>query len=88
MWHKDVFNYESQVVGRGFIVIFGQHIMTNLKCVVVNVYAACNWHDKVALWEDLTNLKKAHQNLMWSVCGDFNAIRSANERKGVRESDS
>ena len=26
MWHKDVFYYDSHLVGRGFIAVFGQHI--------------------------------------------------------------
>jgi len=46
------------VVGRGFIALFGQHAKSNIKCALINVYAACNLNDKVALWEDLTNIKK------------------------------
>jgi len=60
MWHKQAFICERHVEGRGFIAIFGQHTSTKLKCVVVNVYAACNMTDKVALWEELTNMKNAN----------------------------
>jgi len=88
MWHKEVFSYDSHVVGKGFIAIVGQHLKAKCQCVVVNVYAACNLKDKVALWETLTTLKQSYVNLAWCVCGDFNAVRSEDERKGIRGSSS
>jgi len=84
LWHKDAFCYDNHVMGRGFIVIVGEHVKTKCKCVVVNVYAACNLYDKFDLWKELTGVKGAHQNLAWCLCGDFNAVRSEEERKGVR----
>jgi len=39
MWHKDAFCYDRHMMGRGYIVIFGQHILTKLNCVVINIYA-------------------------------------------------
>jgi len=71
--------------GKGFIAVFGNHVKTNTSCVVVNVYAACSLSEKKTLWEDLSNLKAASQESVWCLYGDFNAIRSRNERKGVRE---
>jgi len=88
MWHKEVFSYGSHVVGKGFIAIVGQHLKVKCQCVVVNVYAACNLKDKVVLWETLTTLKQSYVNLAWCVCGDFNAVRSEDERKGIRGSSS
>jgi len=76
------------VEGRGLIAIFGQHLKSKIKCAIVNVYATCNMKDEVALWEELTTMKSATQNVAWSFCGDFNAMRSSNERKGARESGS
>ncbi|XP_068476267.1 uncharacterized protein [Phaseolus vulgaris] len=49
-----------------------------------NVYAACNLQDKILLWEALTTLKQSYQNLAWCLCGDFNAVRRPEERKGIR----
>jgi len=72
-------------MGTGFIAMFGLHNKTNLRCVVVNVYATCNLKDKVALWEDVMILKSANQDWAWFLCGDFNAVRCASERKGVGE---
>ncbi|KAK7356300.1 hypothetical protein VNO80_15569 [Phaseolus coccineus] len=52
--------------------------------MVTSQLKACNLNDKVALWEDLTVVKGAHQNLVWCFCGDFNAVRTEDERKGAR----
>jgi len=41
--------------------------------------------DKVALWEELTNMKNANLSWAWCFYGDFNAVRCADERKGVGE---
>ena len=49
----------------------------------MNVYSACALRDKKLLWEELTNIKAVSQVSVWSICGDFNAIRSRRERKGV-----
>jgi len=40
MWHKEAFSYESHQMGEGYIAIFGQHLKSNCRCVVVNIYAA------------------------------------------------
>ena len=70
-------------MGKGFIAIFRQHIQSKLKCVVINIYAACTVKDKLALWDDLTNVKNAYQNFAWVLCRDFNAVRCGDERKGA-----
>ncbi|XP_068501097.1 uncharacterized protein [Phaseolus vulgaris] len=84
MWDKEAFNYSSHVSGRGFIVVVGHHSKSNCLCVVANVYAACSLSDKVAMWEALSEIRSSHQNKVWCCCGDFNAVRSIEERKGVR----
>ena len=56
MWHKEAFSYDSHVRGKGFIVVFGYYSKTNIRCVVVNVYVACNLSDKRLLWEELSNI--------------------------------
>jgi len=85
MWYEEAFHYANHVMGKGFIAVFGNHVKTSTSCVVVNVYAACSLSEKKSLWEDLSKFKAASQVLVWCLCGDFNAIRSWNERKGVRE---
>jgi len=49
------------MVGRGFIVVFGQHTLSKIYCAVNNFYTACNLNDNVALWEDLSIIKNARQ---------------------------
>ena len=83
MWHKEVFFCQSQLIGKGFIVIFGKHMQTNMDITVINVYLACNFRDKKTLWGELSIIKTTHQNFLWCFIGDFNAVRRTNERKGT-----
>ncbi|XP_068486289.1 uncharacterized protein [Phaseolus vulgaris] len=83
MWHKEVFCYDSHVMGKGFIAVIGQHKVSKCRCVVVNVYANCSLSEKVSLWGELTDLKKGSADSVWCFCGDFNATRKRCERKGV-----
>jgi len=57
MWHKEALCCINHVIGKGFIVVFEQHLKSKTKYVVISVYAACNLNEKVALWEELTNIK-------------------------------
>ena len=54
---------------------------------MVNVYSPCALSAKKSLWEELTNAKLDSQELAWCVCGDFNAVRSRSERKGIGRGD-
>jgi len=83
MWKKFVLGYESHIMGKGFIALFGKLLSSALRCVIVNVYAACAYTDKERLWEELSNIKAASQDLIWCFCGDFNAIRTRSERKSI-----
>ena len=49
MWYEEAFSYVSHVMGKGFIVVFGNHIKSNTSCVVVNVYVACTLSEKKIL---------------------------------------
>jgi len=46
MWNEEAFSYSSHMMGKGFIAIFGSHIKSNVRCVMVNVYVACTLNDK------------------------------------------
>jgi len=84
-WNEDAFSYNSHMMGKGFIAVFGIHLKTNCSCVMVNVYAACTMNDKKIHWEELSSVKLASQEKVWCFCGDFNVVRSRSERKGIRE---
>ena len=62
----------------------GHHVKSNCSCIIINVYAACNPTEKVALWEDVSVIRSFHQDKVWCCCGDFNAVRCATKRKGIR----
>jgi len=72
-------------MGKGFIAISGQHLKSSSRCVVANAYSPCALSGKKTLWEDLSNAKSTSQDLVWCLCGDFNAIRNRSERKRVKE---
>jgi len=82
MWHQEAFIYETHRMGKGYIAVYGRLVKDNLRCVVVNVYAACNSRDKKTLWMELSNIKSSSQEVFGCLCGDFNAIRSRDERRG------
>ena len=83
MWKKSVLGYESHVMGKRFFAFFGKLLRSDMRCVIVNVYAACTYTDKKRLWEELSNIKAASQDLLWCFCGDFNAVRTKSERKSI-----
>ena len=58
MWHKETFSYDSHVMRKGFIAVFGQHFKSNCRCVVVNVYVVCSLRETKTLWGNLFNLKR------------------------------
>ncbi len=59
LWHKEVFSYENHLMGKGFIVVIGQHLKSSSRCVVANVYSPCALNAKKTLWEELSNAKLA-----------------------------
>jgi len=87
LWHKEAFIYESHIMGKGYIVIMGQHKKFVQRCCVVNVYAGCTLKEKKLLWEEPSICKEAFHIAMWCFCGDFNAIRSRAERQGADRGD-
>ena len=84
MWYKEALTYASHTIGRGYIAIVGHHIKSNCSCVIINVYSACNLSEKIVIWEALSAFRSLHQDKVWCCCGDFNAVRCAAERKGIR----
>jgi len=57
LWNKEAFCYDTHIMRKGFIAVFGQHNKSNCRCVVINVYAACSLRDKISLWGELTDMK-------------------------------
>lgn len=66
--------------------IHGRFIQTNEEFHLFNVYAPCDFHARQVLWASLTLHIQALRGKKVCVCGDFNAVRSREERKSVSDS--
>jgi hypothetical protein len=64
------------------LIIKGTIIQIGEQFVIVNVYAPCELVAKRALWERLTVFVDNNNDICFCVCGDFNSVRSIEERKG------
>ncbi|KAK2440720.1 hypothetical protein QL285_012099 [Trifolium repens] len=69
----------------------GRFIKTEEEFWVANVYAPCEVVAKQRLWDSLTARMQVLSGMRVCVCGDFNAVRSTDERRstssGQRPSD-
>ncbi|KAJ9556592.1 hypothetical protein OSB04_011206 [Centaurea solstitialis] len=54
----------------------------NSKLGVINVYAPQSTNSKKTLWDNILKELQSESDVAWLVCGDFNEVRSAEERKG------
>ena len=64
------------------LVIKGKDLLTGEDFVIFNVYAPCNSEAKKILWENLLLHIQNNNDVCICVCGDFNFVRSVDERKG------
>ncbi|KAL5169552.1 putative plastid-lipid-associated protein 11, chloroplastic [Glycine soja] len=80
MWSNSDFQVERRVKGRHFLMLVGKWVKENQWLHIVNVYAPCDQAGKRILWDELSHLKASNPNGLWCVLGDFNSIRSQDER--------
>ncbi|GKV26106.1 hypothetical protein SLEP1_g35459 [Rubroshorea leprosula] len=81
---EEVFNKRELLEGNGFIGVYGVWGEEEVPVYIVNIYAPCNATGKRSLWEELQCLI-CNRRGRWCLGGDFNAIRTAGERHGCRE---
>jgi len=74
VWTSSRFNH--------VLAIKGKVILTGEVFIIFNVYAPCDLAAKKMLWECLTVHVMNNSDLCIYVCGDFNSVRSVEERKG------
>ncbi|GJY70873.1 RNA-directed DNA polymerase, eukaryota [Tanacetum coccineum] len=81
MWEATIFKKENSTVSDNFIAIYGTWLPTNTKLLFVVVYAPQQASCKSMLWDYIAGLLNC-----WNgesiVLGDFNEVRSSNERRG------
>ncbi|GJY48562.1 RNA-directed DNA polymerase, eukaryota [Tanacetum coccineum] len=81
MWDPNVFLKEQHILSDNFVALFGTWIPTNTKLLMISVYAPQPRLEKRLLWNYITSLV-THWQGDSLVMGDFNEVRSADERLG------
>ncbi|MCI10806.1 reverse transcriptase, partial [Trifolium medium] len=83
MWDNNKGKLVSSFQGQGYLGVILQWGVNEDVCVIVNVYAPCVLQAKKALWVDLLVARRFHVAEHFCILGDFNSVRSPEERKGV-----
>ncbi|KAK9056786.1 hypothetical protein SSX86_024149 [Deinandra increscens subsp. villosa] len=79
IWDPGVFNKVEAMYGRYMLAIRGKIMGGQEDLTIVNVYGPQSPSLKKELWDQVVELKQRWGG-MWVVLGDFNAVRSAEER--------
>jgi len=70
--------------GDHFLMIHGRFIKSNEEFYLFNVYGPCDRSAKQTLWTFLSSRLLSMGSRNVCLCGDFNSVRSAEERRSVR----
>lgn len=81
IWDPNGFSKTSVVCTPYLIILDGVWIAYNLECFMVNVYAPLDMVGKQQWWDRLSLFFRKHRG-NFIIFGDFNIVRSANERFG------
>nr|GEV59447.1 RNA-directed DNA polymerase, eukaryota [Tanacetum cinerariifolium] len=81
VWEASIFRKDYAIVSDNFIGIYGTWLPSNTKVLFVAVYAPQSTSLKRVLWEYISSLI-AHWKGETIVMGDFNEVRSEEERLG------
>jgi exonuclease III len=83
MWDKNKGSLVSSFQGQGYLGVCLEWGVKKLRHVILNVYAPCFLSSKKTLWVDLLVAMRVYGADHYCILGDFNAIRSREERKGT-----
>ena len=67
---------------RHVLVIKGRLILTGQEFIIANVYGPCYTTAKQDLWVHINHFIINNGDANICICGDFNAVRSEEERRG------
>nr|GEZ09092.1 RNA-directed DNA polymerase, eukaryota [Tanacetum cinerariifolium] len=81
VWEATIFKKDYATVSDNFIAIYGTWISNNSKVLIVVIYAPRSLYHKRVLWDYISSLI-ARWNGETIVMGDFNEVRSIDERFG------
>ncbi|KAL4383150.1 hypothetical protein GQ457_15G021490 [Hibiscus cannabinus] len=82
IWDSTFFECESHVINPNFIVMYGKCLLNNLHFVLANVYGPNEVEKRRLFFCELKNCLDGFQAHV-ILGGDFNAIRTAEERIGI-----
>lgn len=82
IWNKSVVDILCTWNFRHVLVIKGKIITTSQEFVIANIYAPCDLTAKQALWLQLSQFVLNFAEVNLCMCGDFNSVRSEDERRG------
>ncbi|KAK2369528.1 hypothetical protein QL285_082657 [Trifolium repens] len=83
IWSKVNSSLIFTFIGEGFVGVCIEWGVLRQICFVVNVYAKCEINAKRRLWANILMSKGDFGGGMWCIVGDFNAVRSREDRRGV-----
>nr|GFB02114.1 RNA-directed DNA polymerase, eukaryota [Tanacetum cinerariifolium] len=83
IWEASVFKKKFVTVSDNFVAIYGSWCSNNSKLLIVVVYGPQSFACKRLLWEYISSLI-TRWNGETIVMGDFNVVRSTDERLGSR----
>ncbi|KAL8540253.1 hypothetical protein ACS0TY_001731 [Phlomoides rotata] len=87
LWNSDIFRKTSSWDSCGMLVINGFFPADGRRGVLINVYASCSYAEKKGVWDTISLVMDQYSEACICVVGDFNAIRSPEERVGRGEVD-
>lgn len=82
VWDTFVVDVWYSVSFRHVLVIKGWVIPICQEFIIVNVYDPCDTTTKQVLWARLTDFVQNNGDASLCVCGDFNSVCAADERRG------
>jgi exonuclease III len=82
VWDPSVVDVWMSINIDNCLIIKGNIVKNNDVFCLANVYAPCESRGRQVLWNALSNLFMLHNESAWCVLGDFNVVRSSDERRG------
>ncbi|KAF5791018.1 putative RNA-directed DNA polymerase [Helianthus annuus] len=80
LWDPTVVQQDGVLKHRSFLLVSGTVVSTGVRVNIVNVYAPNDPVNRRTLWAELIQVKETFPG-MWILMGDFNDVRSPEERK-------
>jgi endonuclease/exonuclease/phosphatase family metal-dependent hydrolase len=63
------------------LIVLGKFLKNNVHFGLANVYAPCDNRGRQELWHVLGGMLQRYNSTAWCILGDFNAVRSIEERR-------